>query len=167
MPKRKQITAAARSLGQRLSAARLEKADWTQKYVADQIGVRQESVSGYESGKTMPNPEHLAALCKLLQITPNTLFGFSDAKTPQGPILEKMGKLAGTLTKMDLKRLDRDLQAFVDHPEQRLMSAMCVQICSCMVTAKTKSDALECAERLILRSSIWPDRMPLRKNRSR
>ncbi len=154
---KKYVTDAARAFGKRLAAARIEKDGWLQEYVANQIGVRQESISAYETGNTMPNPENFAALCKLLQITPNELLGFSEVKSLRDPILEKMGKLAGSLSKIDRKRLNRDLQKFVDHPQQRLISEMCVHICSCLVTARSKASALECAERLILRSPIWPE----------
>ena len=44
-----------------------EKNNFTQRYVAYKIGVKQQSVVKWEQGKNYPNVLHLIKLCELMQ----------------------------------------------------------------------------------------------------
>ena len=48
----------------------------TQKEVADKLNKYQPDYSEYENGKIELDYEKIVLLCKLLDITPNDLFGF-------------------------------------------------------------------------------------------
>lgn len=50
-----------------LKAARVNKG-FTQKIVADLLGVAKETVGNWESGKTMPKADQVVALCDLYEV---------------------------------------------------------------------------------------------------
>lgn len=62
-------------IGLRLKQARTDK-HMTQQQVAEKLGMRQTSYIRYEKGKIELDYEKLVFLCKLLDITPNDLYGF-------------------------------------------------------------------------------------------
>lgn len=60
------------TLGNRLRDAR-KRAKYTQKELGMRIGAKHNSVSNWEKGLNMPNPEIIELICKELDITPNFL----------------------------------------------------------------------------------------------
>lgn len=56
-----------------LEAARIN-AGFTQKEIADKIGVRVETVSSWENGRTQPKAIQLRSLCKLYGVNMNHIF---------------------------------------------------------------------------------------------
>ena len=64
----------------RFKEARL-RAGLSQKAAAISLGVRPPSMSDWESGKTKPTHEHLAAMAVLYNTTVDYLLGASDQKT--------------------------------------------------------------------------------------
>ncbi len=52
------------ALGRRLAAAR-ELKNFSQQYIADQLGVEKATISAWEGGRNMPNPFALRAMAKL------------------------------------------------------------------------------------------------------
>lgn len=66
----------------RFKEARL-RAGLSQKTAAISLGVRPPSMSDWESGKTKPTHEHLAAMASLYHTTVDYLLGASDIKTKQ------------------------------------------------------------------------------------
>ena len=59
-----------------------EASGLTQKYVALTLGVKGPSVSNWESGKTTPTTENVAALAKLYNVSVDYLLG-RDGDQPQ------------------------------------------------------------------------------------
>lgn len=53
------------SFGTRLRAARKEM-NMTQKVLADKVGAKHNSVSDWENGKNMPDPDTIVSLCEVL-----------------------------------------------------------------------------------------------------
>lgn len=66
---------------ERLRELRLKRG-MTQKYVALTLGVKGPSVSNWESGKTTPTTENVAALAKLYNVSVDYLLG-RDEEQPQ------------------------------------------------------------------------------------
>lgn len=62
----------------RIRALREDK-DWTQQYVADQLGVNRRTYSAYENGVNTMSPEILAALAKLHNTSVDYLLELSDS----------------------------------------------------------------------------------------
>lgn len=64
-------------LHERLKQERLSKG-YTQKQVADALGVTYNAISQYESGVREPSIDLLIKLCKFFDITSDYLIGLSD-----------------------------------------------------------------------------------------
>lgn len=62
-----------------------EASGLTQKYVALTLGVKGPSVSNWESGKTTPTTENIAALAKLYNVSVDYLLG-RDEEQPQAAL---------------------------------------------------------------------------------
>ncbi|MUV06847.1 helix-turn-helix domain-containing protein [Planococcaceae bacterium Storch 2/2-2] len=58
-----------------------ESRGYMQKYVADKIGVKSNTLSGYENGTRSPDPDIIIALADFYDVTTDYLLGNSD--TPQ------------------------------------------------------------------------------------
>lgn len=74
-----------------------QDAGLTQRDVERRIGVTQQTVSGWERGKNLPNIANLAALIRLYGCTANDIFGDMQAEgeTPE-QIIRKLQRLLGT-----------------------------------------------------------------------
>ncbi|MCL2035110.1 MAG: XRE family transcriptional regulator [Oscillospiraceae bacterium] len=90
------------SLGNRLRGAR-KHAGYTQKYLAQKIGAKHNSVSNWENGLNMPDPVTIESICKVLDITPNYLL-MGDELGASDSIGEKLNFL-----EMELLRKYRSL----------------------------------------------------------
>lgn len=64
-------------LARRLKDLR-DKHDLYQKDVAEKIGVKGNTLSGYENGTRSPDPKMLIELAKLYNVTTDYLLGYSD-----------------------------------------------------------------------------------------
>ncbi|MBN6206224.1 helix-turn-helix transcriptional regulator [Ralstonia pickettii] len=64
-------------LAKRLKNLR-EQHGYLQKYVADKLGVRSNTLSGYENGTRSPDPDMLVQLANLYNVTTDYLLGKSD-----------------------------------------------------------------------------------------
>src|SRR5690625_395002 len=64
-------------LSKRLKNLREEKG-YLQKFVADKIGVKSNTLSGYENGTRTPDPGMIIDLAKLYGVTTDYLLGHSD-----------------------------------------------------------------------------------------
>jgi transcriptional regulator with XRE-family HTH domain len=64
----------AQTLGARIRRQRRSR-DLTQAAVAEALGVARQSLSAYEQGRALPPIDKVSALCAVLAITPNELFG--------------------------------------------------------------------------------------------
>lgn len=91
----------------RIKEAR-EKRGITQKYVALTLGVKAPSVSAWETGKTFPSAENLAALSELYGVSIDYLMG-KDPSPTQG-FVEIPGKPeTNDIRHMIVDELDRQL----------------------------------------------------------
>lgn len=79
----------------------------SQKYVATTLGVAGPSVSNWESGKTSPTPENLAALADLFNVSTDYLLGREDQKSQ---LSQSAIQFPGTLKPADIVH-DRPLDA--------------------------------------------------------
>jgi len=64
-------------LAERLKKLREERG-FMQKFVADSIGVRSNTLSGYENGTRSPDPETLVKLASFYDVSTDYLLGKSD-----------------------------------------------------------------------------------------
>ena len=55
-----------------------DKKGYKQQFVADKIGVRSNTLSGYETGSRSPDPEMIKKLAELYGVTTDYLLGHSD-----------------------------------------------------------------------------------------
>ena len=55
-----------------------EKHGYLQKFVADKLGIRSNTLSGYETGTRSPDPEMLVKLAELYNVTTDYLLGKTD-----------------------------------------------------------------------------------------
>lgn len=76
-------------LAKRLKLLREEKG-FLQKFVADKIGVRSNTLSGYENGTRTPDPSIIAKLAELYNVSTDYLLGRTDAR--ELTIEEKLDK---------------------------------------------------------------------------
>lgn len=86
-------------LGKRLKELREERG-YLQKFVADKLGIKSNTLSGYENGTRMPDPEMLSNLADLYHVSTDYLLGRTDTKEP--PIYDKD---------------EEEFQAFINNPE--------------------------------------------------
>lgn len=68
-----------KNLAKRLRNLREEKG-YLQKFVADKIGVRSNTLSGYENGTRSPDPDMIIKLSELYNVTTDYLLGKSDSR---------------------------------------------------------------------------------------
>lgn len=80
----------ASTFGERLKSARISK-NFTQKELAEKVGAKHNSISGWENDKNKPDPDTIELLCGVLGISPNYLLGStsSDALSPAESLLIK------------------------------------------------------------------------------
>lgn len=64
-------------LPHRLKNLREEKG-YLQKYVANEIGVRNNTLSGYENGSRSPDPDMILELARLYDVSTDYLLGYHD-----------------------------------------------------------------------------------------
>ncbi|WP_240456690.1 helix-turn-helix domain-containing protein [Virgibacillus halodenitrificans] len=110
-------------LGKRLKNLR-EQHGYLQKFVADKIGVRSNTLSGYENGTRSPDPEMLVRLADLYKVTTDYLLGKSDdpylteeeafEAFKNSPDLERWYKELPKSKEEDIRRLKRIWEAFKD-----------------------------------------------------
>lgn len=108
-------------LGRRLKNLR-EQHGYLQKFVADKIGVKSNTLSGYENGTRSPDPDMLVDLANLYDVTTDYLLGKSDQPHLtedesfkifiNDPELERWYKELPKSDEEDLKRLKRIWEAF-------------------------------------------------------
>lgn len=63
--------------GEKLRTLRLERG-WSQKALAEKLGVVSASVSAYEQAKKYPSIEVLIKVCKVFDVSADYLLGLSD-----------------------------------------------------------------------------------------
>lgn len=51
---------------------------WTQNYLADKIGVTQDSISLWEKDKRLPDTQYIIALCKLFNVSADYILCIED-----------------------------------------------------------------------------------------
>ena len=64
-------------IGKRIKELRKEL-DYTQNKLAQVLGVTQDSISLWESGKRIPDTQYIIALAKFFNVTSDYLLGLSD-----------------------------------------------------------------------------------------
>ena len=96
---------------ERLRELRLKRG-MTQKYVALTLGVKGPSVSNWESGKTTPTTENVAALAKLYNVSVDYLLGHDEQpQTSPSPADRQRRDVEAMLRAMS----DADLEKVYDY----------------------------------------------------
>ena len=90
-----------------------EASGLTQKYVALTLGVKGPSVSNWESGKTTPTTDNVAALAKLYNVSVDYLLG-RDEGQPQ-PALSPADRQRRDVEAMLRAMSDADLEKVYDY----------------------------------------------------
>ncbi len=108
-------------LANRLKSLREERG-YLQKFVADKLGIRSNTLSGYENGTRSPDPEMLVELAKLYNVTTDYLLGRSNDPNlteeeafeafKNDPTLERWYKELPKSKEEDLQRLRKIWEAF-------------------------------------------------------
>ncbi|WP_373894413.1 helix-turn-helix domain-containing protein [Virgibacillus sp. CBA3643] len=114
-------------LSKRLKNLR-EQHGYLQKYVADKLGIRSNTLSGYENGTRSPDPEMLVQLSKLYNVTTDYLLGKSDQPHlteeeafeafKNDPELERWYKELPKSEEENLRRLKRMHEFFIEEEER-------------------------------------------------
>lgn len=91
-------------LARRLKNLREERG-YLQKFVADKVGVRSNTLSGYESGSRSPDPEMLVELANFYNVTTDYLLGETNdpnlTAKDEKDIAKRMEKIKRDLTDGD------------------------------------------------------------------
>jgi transcriptional regulator with XRE-family HTH domain len=82
-----------------------EASGLTQKYVALTLGVKGPSVSNWESGKTTPTTENVAALAKLYNVSVDYLLGRDEGQPQTAPKYSTDQRKEIVLKKLEKKSL--------------------------------------------------------------
>lgn len=82
-----------------------EASGLTQKYVALTLGVKGPSVSNWESGKTTPTTENVAALAKLYNVSVDYLLGRDEEQPKAAPKYSTDQRKEIVLKKLEKKSL--------------------------------------------------------------
>ena len=95
-----------------------EASGLTQKYVAFTLGITSPSVSNWESGKTTPTTENVAALAKLYGVSVDYLLGRDEAQPQPAPSPADQIKqgVAAEMMRMSIPEMERvyDYARFVN-----------------------------------------------------
>ena len=82
-----------------------DKHGYLQKFVADKLGVRSNTLSGYESGARAPDPKMLVDLAEFYNVTTDYLLGKSDnpelTEKDERDIAKRMEQIKEDLTTGD------------------------------------------------------------------
>lgn len=112
-------------MGKRLRLLR-EKSGLSQKFVAEQIGVKNNTLSGYESGNREPDSETLTKLADYYKVSTDYLHGRSDnikgltAENNNYHSLNEIDKL--------IKQYDMEQMGFFDIEQWKFLSPQDVKI---------------------------------------
>ena len=99
-------------LGRNIRKARLKKG-WTQKQLAEAIGVKHNSISDWENGKSKPYADTLELIMGVLGVDANTLLGWDDPERIKEDAEELADKISSDEIYLELMRLlgsDGDMQ---------------------------------------------------------
>ena len=112
--------------GSRLKEAR-KACKFTQKQLADQIGAKHNSVSDWERGYAMPDPDTIVMICEVLNVSSSYLLpsksGGADAIAPGIDVLY-VSHPSGDESVDDLRKQLHDYIDSLDEDELRAMSVM-------------------------------------------
>ncbi|MGG0739024.1 helix-turn-helix domain-containing protein [Niallia taxi] len=112
-------------MGKRLRLLR-EKSGLSQKFVAEQIGVKNNTLSGYESGNREPDSETLTKLADYYKVSTDYLHGRSDnikgltAENNNYHSLNEIDKL--------IKQYDMEQMGFFDIEQWKFLSLQDIKI---------------------------------------
>lgn len=114
-----------RILGERLKNLR-EQHGYYQKEVAEELGIKSNTLSGYENGTRYPDPKMIIDLAKFYNVTTDYLLGYSDDPDVSEGIgedvelitfineVKRWYKDSPKTRKEDLQRLKRIFEAYKD-----------------------------------------------------
>lgn len=100
---------------ERIKELRLKKR-YTQKQIADKIGITRPAYTAYESGKRQPDFETLTKLSKIFGVTTDYLLGRSNIPTPDKSIKNNMND--ADLDKMLDEAMSFDGKPMNDHDRE-------------------------------------------------
>lgn len=86
-----------------------------QQDLADMLGKSKSVISNWERGENSPDVESCEKMCKILQVTPNELFGWEENREYLN-YLDRMVRYAGELDK--LKHQMEEIQGRINYIEK-------------------------------------------------
>ena len=93
-----------KNLGQRIAEA-LRKANFTQKELAEKIGVTETVMSRYISGDRDPKPETIANIATALHTTSDYLLGIENEEFSHPQVRRLIARNASKMTEKEKKEL--------------------------------------------------------------
>lgn len=89
----------------------------SQQKLADSIGVSQQTIGSWETGRTEPDQSSIMKLCTYFGISPNSLLGIDTSQTSDTELSPKEKKdIAKDLEKFKKELLESDELMFDGHP---------------------------------------------------
>ena len=82
-----------RVIGERIRAARKRQDNMSQEKLAEKLGLSVQAVSSWETGKCVPDAEHLPALAKELDLSLDALFAETEHSWEYGPVNADPGRM--------------------------------------------------------------------------
>lgn len=99
--------------GKRLKALR-KQAGKTQEQMAELLCLSVDSISNYETGKTMCMPEHIAKICVICDTTSDYIyFGRKDLKLYNDKTMDSIINLIKQCDNEDMERIEKMLVLFL------------------------------------------------------
>ncbi|MDR0303026.1 MAG: XRE family transcriptional regulator, partial [Treponema sp.] len=104
------------SFAEGLKAARIKKG-FTQAQLGELIGVANTTISGYEKGTSEANEDKIRAIIKVLEVSPNNLFGWDGPSNIHDPLTlaeQRIGRAYGKATPPVRKTVEVALEPFME-----------------------------------------------------
>ena len=96
-----------KDLGYRIAKRRIELGV-SQEKMAESIGVNRNTVMRIENGEHTPRADRIAAICEVLHLTPNELFGMSNS--PEATENPRLSQLQMALEQLPQEKQDTFFQ---------------------------------------------------------
>ena len=93
-----------KDLGQRITEA-LKKVNWTQKELAERVGLTEAVISRYVSGDREPKPETIANIATALNTTSDYLLGIEKEEFSHSRMCRILARNASQMTDKEKKDL--------------------------------------------------------------
>lgn len=151
-----------KTLGEKLRELR---EDVTQRQVAEQLGIKQQTYCGWEGDRRKPDVTEICDICALYGVSADWLLGLTDERTPSArpaisisdapnSMISAAGRDAGDVTRGDSDPRPSDRLLEIIENQQRTIYELQRTIARLTATAPSRRDAAESP------TDYRPDREP-------